>query len=90
MMHSVRKGSYMPDTFRSGLIRGDIEESEPWKSSAANQEVQSRAEHDESASHSNYEVDQNDTNVWDQPGAERFFTQKRHLMIFLDTSTRRR
>ena len=74
MMHNVRKESYMPDTFRSGLIRGDIEEYEPWKADDADQSMLAEGEKDKTASHSDYEVDANEKDVWEQPGAERFST----------------
>ncbi len=83
-MHNVRKGSYMPDTFRSGLIRGDIEEYEPWKADDADQSKRAEVEKDKTASHSDYEVDVNEKDVWEQPGAERFSTLQENLMLEKD------
>ena len=84
MMHNVRKGSYMPDTFRSGLIRGELEEYEPWKADDADQSKPAGGKKDETASHSDYEVDVNEKDVWEQPGAERFSTLHENLSLERD------
>ncbi len=84
MMHNVRKGSYMPDTFRSGLIRGDLEDYEPWKESGADQNMPDEGEKDKAASHSDYEVDVNEKDAWEQPGAERFSTLHECLSLERD------
>ena len=79
-----KKGSYVPDTFRSGLIRGDIEDYEPWKADGADQSMPAEGEKDKTASHSDYEVDANEKDVWEQPGAERFSTLHECLSLERD------